>query len=74
MANARALERVGGCIVVPDAGVVEQLAGEIRGLAQDADRRRRIGDAAHQLAAPDAAEQIWKICSAWISAAPGAAT
>jgi UDP-N-acetylglucosamine--N-acetylmuramyl-(pentapeptide) pyrophosphoryl-undecaprenol N-acetylglucosamine transferase len=74
MANARALERVGGCIVVPDAGVVEQLAGEIRGLAQDADRRRRIGDAAHQLAVPDAAEQIWKICSAWISAAPGAAT
>jgi UDP-N-acetylglucosamine--N-acetylmuramyl-(pentapeptide) pyrophosphoryl-undecaprenol N-acetylglucosamine transferase len=72
MANARALERVGGCLVVPDAVVLEQLGGEIRALAQDADRRRRIGDAARQLAAPDAAQQIWKICSAWISTAPGA--
>jgi UDP-N-acetylglucosamine--N-acetylmuramyl-(pentapeptide) pyrophosphoryl-undecaprenol N-acetylglucosamine transferase len=71
MANAQALERTGGCVVVPDREALVRLVKEIRALAQDSSRRRLIGLAAHQLSRPDAAEQIWKICSAWIPGARG---
>jgi UDP-N-acetylglucosamine--N-acetylmuramyl-(pentapeptide) pyrophosphoryl-undecaprenol N-acetylglucosamine transferase len=66
MANARALERLGACVVVPDAVVSEELAPEIRGLARETDRRLGMGDAARQLATPHAARDIWKVCSALI--------
>jgi UDP-N-acetylglucosamine--N-acetylmuramyl-(pentapeptide) pyrophosphoryl-undecaprenol N-acetylglucosamine transferase len=71
MANARALERLGACVVVPDDVATEELAPAIRELARDAERRRRMADAARQRATPDAACDIWRICSAWIAEDPG---
>jgi UDP-N-acetylglucosamine--N-acetylmuramyl-(pentapeptide) pyrophosphoryl-undecaprenol N-acetylglucosamine transferase len=72
MANARALERVDGCRVVPDAVVANELAATVRALAQDPAKLRRMGDAAARLAAPAAAEQIWDACVEWIPRARGA--
>jgi UDP-N-acetylglucosamine--N-acetylmuramyl-(pentapeptide) pyrophosphoryl-undecaprenol N-acetylglucosamine transferase len=71
MANARSLEREGACVVVPDAEADRRLASEIRTLAQDAERRRRMAEAARRQATPDAAEQIWRTCAAWIPSAGG---
>jgi UDP-N-acetylglucosamine--N-acetylmuramyl-(pentapeptide) pyrophosphoryl-undecaprenol N-acetylglucosamine transferase len=62
MANARDLERAGMCIVIPDAELSERLAPELRALARDAPRRRRMAEAAGQRATPDAAERIWETC------------
>jgi UDP-N-acetylglucosamine--N-acetylmuramyl-(pentapeptide) pyrophosphoryl-undecaprenol N-acetylglucosamine transferase len=66
MANACELERVGASVVIPDAQLGERLASEIRALAQDAGRRRRMADAALKRAMPDAAERIWDMCRSWI--------
>ncbi|MEE8557345.1 MAG: undecaprenyldiphospho-muramoylpentapeptide beta-N-acetylglucosaminyltransferase [Myxococcota bacterium] len=73
MANARALSRVGAAVVVPDTVAPERLASEIRALALDVERRRAMGRAARQLASPDAARQIWRICAAWIPSLAGPA-
>jgi len=66
MANARDLERAGACLVIPDAELGERLANEVRTLAQDAPRRRRMAEAATKRALPDAAERIWETCRGWL--------
>ncbi len=71
MANARSLERSGTCVVIPDAEANSKLSQEIRSLAQDVERRRRMAEAARRHSSPDAAEQIWQTCAAWIPSAGG---
>jgi len=70
-ANARALERVGACRLVPDAEVATELAKTVRALALDPASLQRMGDAAVRLAAPDAAQRIWDACVEWIPRAHG---
>jgi UDP-N-acetylglucosamine--N-acetylmuramyl-(pentapeptide) pyrophosphoryl-undecaprenol N-acetylglucosamine transferase len=64
MANARALERAGGCVVVPNAEAGGRLVEEVRTLGGDPERLRRMGEAAARRAKPQAAEQIWGSCRA----------
>jgi len=52
--------------VIPDAELGERLANEVRTLAQDAPRRRRMAEAATKRALPDAAERIWETCRGWL--------
>jgi UDP-N-acetylglucosamine--N-acetylmuramyl-(pentapeptide) pyrophosphoryl-undecaprenol N-acetylglucosamine transferase len=65
-ANARALERAGACVVVPDAEAASRLAGEIEALTGDASRRSDMARAARSLGSRDAAERIWEVCAAWV--------
>jgi UDP-N-acetylglucosamine--N-acetylmuramyl-(pentapeptide) pyrophosphoryl-undecaprenol N-acetylglucosamine transferase len=58
-ANADALCRAGGAVVVPDAELDgERLAGELEALLQDGERLARMGEAGRELARPQAAEEI----------------
>jgi UDP-N-acetylglucosamine--N-acetylmuramyl-(pentapeptide) pyrophosphoryl-undecaprenol N-acetylglucosamine transferase len=66
MANARELERAGGCVVVPDAEVEERLVEEIRALGGDSERLRQMSEAAARRANPEAAENIWRACRAML--------
>jgi UDP-N-acetylglucosamine--N-acetylmuramyl-(pentapeptide) pyrophosphoryl-undecaprenol N-acetylglucosamine transferase len=66
MANARALEATGACVVVPDAEAPARLAAEIRRLARDPAERRRMAEAAARRGRRDAAERIWAHCAAWL--------
>jgi UDP-N-acetylglucosamine--N-acetylmuramyl-(pentapeptide) pyrophosphoryl-undecaprenol N-acetylglucosamine transferase len=58
MMNARAVEKQGGAVVVPDADVGHRLLQEIRKLQDDPGLRERMGHAVHALAHPDAADTI----------------
>jgi len=64
MANARALERAGGCLVVPNAEVDVRLVEEVRTLGGDPERLQQMSEAAARRARPEAAEQIWRACRA----------
>jgi UDP-N-acetylglucosamine--N-acetylmuramyl-(pentapeptide) pyrophosphoryl-undecaprenol N-acetylglucosamine transferase len=66
LANARELERAGACAVIPDAELGLRLAPQVRALASDPARRRRMAQAAAQRAMPDAADRIWEACAAWL--------
>ena len=58
-ANAAALVRVGGAILVPDAELDgERLVAEVTPLIDDPSRLRAMGEAAHTLAHPDAARTV----------------
>ncbi|MCP4007101.1 MAG: undecaprenyldiphospho-muramoylpentapeptide beta-N-acetylglucosaminyltransferase [bacterium] len=67
MANAREVERVGGCIVIPDSELGARLADEVVTLLGDSDRRRQLAAGAARRGSPDAADQIWDSCVALIS-------
>jgi UDP-N-acetylglucosamine--N-acetylmuramyl-(pentapeptide) pyrophosphoryl-undecaprenol N-acetylglucosamine transferase len=57
--NAQAVVAKGAAVMVEQKVLTgERLAGEILGLAADADRRRRMAAAARTLARPDAAREI----------------
>lgn len=57
--NARALERAGAAVVVPEAELSgERLAAAVTGLLDDPERLRRMGEAARSLARPGADERI----------------
>jgi UDP-N-acetylglucosamine--N-acetylmuramyl-(pentapeptide) pyrophosphoryl-undecaprenol N-acetylglucosamine transferase len=57
--NAEALVRQGAAVMVEQRALTgERLAAEIAALANDSERRRRIGEAARRLARPDAARLI----------------
>lgn len=61
-ANARAVERAGGSIVVSQQSLTPQsLAEGVRGLLADPTRLKEMGERARTLAVPDAAERIVKI-------------
>ncbi len=66
MANARALEAAGACVVVPDAEAPARLAADIRRLARDSAERRRIAESAARRGRRDAAARIWSHCAAWL--------
>jgi UDP-N-acetylglucosamine--N-acetylmuramyl-(pentapeptide) pyrophosphoryl-undecaprenol N-acetylglucosamine transferase len=66
MANARALEAAGACVVVPDAEAPARLATEIRNLARDPAARRRIAENAARRGRRDAAARIWAHCAGWL--------
>lgn len=70
-ANARELERAGGCVVIADSDLEARLAEEVRTLAKDPARRRRMGEAAAAQLRSDAADQIWSICAGWLDAEAG---
>ncbi|MGZ8624517.1 MAG: undecaprenyldiphospho-muramoylpentapeptide beta-N-acetylglucosaminyltransferase [Actinomycetota bacterium] len=58
-ANARALERAGGAIVVQDAALSgEVLAAAVRGLLEDPSRLASMGDRMRSWSRPDAAEAL----------------
>jgi UDP-N-acetylglucosamine--N-acetylmuramyl-(pentapeptide) pyrophosphoryl-undecaprenol N-acetylglucosamine transferase len=58
-ANARLVERAGGCEVLPQAALTpERLAERVRALLADRRRLRAMGARARSLAVPDAAERI----------------
>ncbi len=63
MANARELERAGACVVVPDADAGEKLGAEVSALLRDPARRARMAEAALRRARPDAARDIWRLCT-----------
>ncbi|MBA2292797.1 MAG: undecaprenyldiphospho-muramoylpentapeptide beta-N-acetylglucosaminyltransferase [Gemmatimonadales bacterium] len=57
--NARALAAVGAAVWLPQAGLsAEQLGEELRALLDDAERRRRMADAARARGRPGAAAEI----------------
>jgi UDP-N-acetylglucosamine--N-acetylmuramyl-(pentapeptide) pyrophosphoryl-undecaprenol N-acetylglucosamine transferase len=58
-ANARLVGRVGGCSIVPQAGLTPELLLErIRGLLADPAGLKDMGERARTLAVPDAAERL----------------
>jgi UDP-N-acetylglucosamine--N-acetylmuramyl-(pentapeptide) pyrophosphoryl-undecaprenol N-acetylglucosamine transferase len=58
-ANARALERAGGAVVVPDAELDgDRLAHDCDALLGDPERLARMAVAARTLARPDAADRV----------------
>ncbi|MFQ5697855.1 MAG: undecaprenyldiphospho-muramoylpentapeptide beta-N-acetylglucosaminyltransferase [Myxococcota bacterium] len=67
-ANAEALEQTGACRLLDDRQLERGLAPLVRSLARDPEGLRRMGDAALRLAAPDAAERIWDVCTGWLPA------
>ncbi len=69
-ANARVLEQAGGCVVIRDSELEARLADEVRGLARDPVRRRRMGEAAAAQSRSDAADHIWSICASWLEPGP----
>ncbi len=62
MANARELERAGGCIVVPDAELEVGLRPTLRGLLDAPARREALAAGAAARGRPDAAARIWARC------------
>ena len=61
-ANAEALVRVGGAVVVPDAELDgDRLVATVEALLDDPDRLLRMGEAAHTLARPDAADAVARL-------------
>jgi UDP-N-acetylglucosamine--N-acetylmuramyl-(pentapeptide) pyrophosphoryl-undecaprenol N-acetylglucosamine transferase len=57
--NARALAAVGAAVWLPQAGLgADRLGGELQALLGDADRRRRMADAARARGRPGAAAEI----------------
>ena len=69
-ANARLLEQAGGCVVIRDSEIEARLADEVRALARDPARRRRMCEAAAAQSRSDAADHIWSICASWLDAGP----
>jgi UDP-N-acetylglucosamine--N-acetylmuramyl-(pentapeptide) pyrophosphoryl-undecaprenol N-acetylglucosamine transferase len=58
-ANARLVERGGGCVVLPQAELTpERLLACARALLAEPGRRKEMGERARSLAVPDAAERI----------------
>ena len=57
-ANARAVERQGGAVVVPDREQVAMLGEALPTLLRDGGRLRELGDAMARAARPDAAREI----------------
>lgn len=58
-ANARLVERAGGCVVVPQAELTpERLVERVRTLLADPARLKEMGERARTVAVPDAAERI----------------
>jgi UDP-N-acetylglucosamine--N-acetylmuramyl-(pentapeptide) pyrophosphoryl-undecaprenol N-acetylglucosamine transferase len=48
--NARVVERAGGAVVITEAELSsDRLAAAVRGVLEDRDRIRRMGQAAHEL-------------------------
>ncbi|MGZ5477414.1 MAG: UDP-N-acetylglucosamine--N-acetylmuramyl-(pentapeptide) pyrophosphoryl-undecaprenol N-acetylglucosamine transferase, partial [Thermoanaerobaculia bacterium] len=57
--NARVVERAGGGIVITESELTpERLGHAIEQIINDPERRRRMGEAAGKLAAPEAAKKI----------------
>lgn len=71
MANARELERAGGCRVVADADVYAKLSEIVRALADDPSARAAMGAAARRRAEPDAARRIWEVCRGLVAEEKG---
>jgi UDP-N-acetylglucosamine--N-acetylmuramyl-(pentapeptide) pyrophosphoryl-undecaprenol N-acetylglucosamine transferase len=58
-ANARHVERAGGCAVLPQASLTpERLLERLRALLSDAAMLKEMSERARSLAVPDAAERI----------------
>ena len=58
-ANAAALVRVGGAVLINDADLDgDRLADAVEALISEPDRLHRMGAAAHTLARPDAADAV----------------
>ncbi len=58
-ANARLVERAGGCVVLPQSALTpERLLGEVTTLLADPRRLKEMGERARGLAIPDAAERL----------------
>jgi UDP-N-acetylglucosamine--N-acetylmuramyl-(pentapeptide) pyrophosphoryl-undecaprenol N-acetylglucosamine transferase len=58
-ANARLVERAGGCVILPQATLTpETVAERIEALLADPTRLKEMGERARALAVPDAAERI----------------
>lgn len=65
--NAQALARVGAAVALPEPGLqVEQLAGEVRSLVVDRERREQMAAAARALGRPDAAAAIVDDLQEWL--------
>ena len=63
--NARALETVGGAVVVLESECTAQrLMDELTGLLSDKERHARMGSAVQRMAVPDSAERICDILQA----------
>jgi len=59
MANARAVERAGGCAILPQETLTPaRLVERVRDLQADGAALKRMGDRARTVAVPDAAERI----------------
>jgi UDP-N-acetylglucosamine--N-acetylmuramyl-(pentapeptide) pyrophosphoryl-undecaprenol N-acetylglucosamine transferase len=64
-ANAQAVARVGGAVVLPQASTSPQaLAAWIVRLHRERDLLARMGEAAHRLARPDAAHEVARLVQA----------
>jgi UDP-N-acetylglucosamine--N-acetylmuramyl-(pentapeptide) pyrophosphoryl-undecaprenol N-acetylglucosamine transferase len=64
-ANARLVERAGGCVVVPQASLTPEALGEhVRTLLADPSRLKDMGERARSLAVPDAAERLADVIAA----------
>jgi UDP-N-acetylglucosamine--N-acetylmuramyl-(pentapeptide) pyrophosphoryl-undecaprenol N-acetylglucosamine transferase len=67
--NARALERAGGAVVIPDDELdAESLLAACRPLLADADRLRRVADAARAFGRPDAASNVARLVTGLVDA------
>ncbi|MCZ7682017.1 MAG: UDP-N-acetylglucosamine--N-acetylmuramyl-(pentapeptide) pyrophosphoryl-undecaprenol N-acetylglucosamine transferase [Sandaracinaceae bacterium] len=65
--NAEALERAGAAVAIrEDALTAERLASEARALLDDAERRKRMAEAARKHGRPDAAAAIVDDLFAWL--------
>jgi len=63
-ANARAVERAGGCDILPQAALTADALGErVLGLLADPTRLKEMGERARSVAIPDAAERIVALLS-----------
>lgn len=59
IANARLVERAGGCEILPQASLTpDALLGRVRGLLADQRRLKYLGERARSVAIPDAAERL----------------
>lgn len=57
--NARVVEKAGGGVVITESELTpERLAAAITGVVSDPEKARRMGDAAHSLATPEATKRI----------------
>ena len=72
LANARALERVGGARIVEQRDLTpERLADEVAGLLSDSAALRVMEQRAHQMARPDAAARIADLVQKLAGLGPG---